>query len=86
MVLRDSPVRRAISRIGIFVTQCPASDNSQKSHVDHSISPRPNPSGKRVHMGQFSVEIWEAAGSVLSDIQQQRGQSPRRTAVSATCA
>lgn len=49
-----------------FVTQCPASDNTQKSHVNHSISPRPNPSGQRVHMGQFSVKIWEATGSLLS--------------------
>ncbi|MGP6089965.1 hypothetical protein ACTXGA_23630, partial [Antarctobacter jejuensis] len=38
----------------------------QKSHVDHSISPRPNPSGQRVHMGQFSVKIWGATGSLLS--------------------
>ncbi|MEQ9258137.1 MAG: HK97 family phage prohead protease, partial [Roseovarius sp.] len=42
------------------------SDNTQKSHVDHSISPRPNPSGQRVHMGQFSVKIWGSTGSLLS--------------------
>ncbi|MEQ9314834.1 MAG: phage terminase small subunit P27 family, partial [Henriciella sp.] len=47
-----------------------ASDNTQKSHVDHSISPRPNPSGQRVHMGQFSVKIWGSTGSLLSGNQQ----------------
>ncbi len=49
-----------------FVTQCPASSNTQKSHVDHSISPRPNPSGQRVHMGQCSVKILGPTESLLS--------------------
>ncbi|MEQ5828830.1 hypothetical protein J3456_15815, partial [Sulfitobacter sp. NFXS29] len=48
----------------------------QKSHVDHSKSPQPKPSGKCVHMGQFSVTIYGATGSVLSDNQHSSPSAP----------
>ena len=36
MVLRDSPVRREISRMGYLAPQCSSSNYAQKSHVYHS--------------------------------------------------
>lgn len=60
-----------------LVAQCPASDDTQKFLVDHSISPRLNPSGQRVHMGQFSTKIPGATGSLLSGNQQSGGASCR---------
>ncbi len=74
-VLSDGVARQASAPGNLadwhLVTQCPASDDTQKSHVDHSISPQPNPSGQRVHMGQFSVKIWGATGSLLSGNQHR---------------
>jgi hypothetical protein len=55
----------AIVAIGVIALG-PTSDDTQKSHVDHSISPRQNLSGKGVHMGQFSVKICQPIGSVLN--------------------
>ncbi|MFG6588946.1 hypothetical protein, partial [Sulfitobacter sp. MOLA879] len=58
-----------------------ASDDTQKSHVDHSKSPQPKPSGQCVHMGQFSVTIYGATGSALSDNQQAAVTSPYRSEI-----
>ena len=55
---------------GHLVPQSPTSNDAQKSHVDPSDNPRRTPSGERFHMGQISVTIPTAAGSVLGDIQQ----------------
>ena len=55
-----------------FITQCPASNDTQKSHVDHSQSPQTKTSGQCVHMGQFSVTIYGHTGSVLSDNQHTK--------------
>ncbi len=73
-VSRQSGSARNLAN-GNFVTQRPSPDDTQKSHVDHSIASCLMQSGRANHMGQFSMKISAIPGSVLSDIQHYLGAS-----------
>src|SRR5215469_7337669 len=49
-----------------MISLMPPTDNTQKRHVQHSVLPRPNQTGQRSNMGQFSVEKLTSPGSVLN--------------------
>lgn len=72
MVFRDRPVRRAITRIGILSHNAQRRTTLKKTMSITPYLPQPNPSGQRVHMGQFSVKILGATGSLLSENQQRK--------------
>ena len=70
IVLRDSPVRRAISRIGIPSRKCQRRITLNNAMSITPLIPRPNSQGEVQNMGHFSVEISALPGSALSGNQQ----------------
>jgi hypothetical protein len=72
IVLRDKPVRRSISRIGIPSRKCQRriTLNNAMSITPCRLQPLV---GGGSNMGQFSMEIYIPPGSVLSGNQQKQG-------------
>lgn len=69
IVLRDSPVRRLISRIDYF-SRSAIRRVMFKSPIWITPLPRRSPRWGKVHMAQFSMEIICLTGSVLRGNQQ----------------
>src|SRR5690606_5724881 len=69
MVLRDKPVRRSISRIGIPSRKCQRRITLNNAMSITPMSPDQQP-GNDQNMGQFSVKTSAPKGSDLGDIQQ----------------
>src|SRR5690606_34692973 len=70
MVLRDNPVRRSISRIGIPSRKCQRRITLNNAMSITPESPDQQP-GDDQNMGQFSVKTYAPSGSDLDDIQQE---------------
>src|SRR5690606_5131960 len=68
MVLRDKPVRRSISRIGIPSRKCQRRITLNNAMSITPMSPDQQP-GNDQNMGQFSVKTSAPRGSDLGDIQ-----------------
>lgn len=68
IVLRDKPVRRSISRIGISSRKCQRRITLNKAMSITPVSPDQAARGEGQNMGHFSVEIMPFPGQLSAEI------------------